>query len=61
MQLKRYIKKNGKIIVEIYHKPKHPRWSPLFSIKNIEKMPKSCHVFLKDIISELYWNVELEE
>jgi len=60
MPLKRMMRqRDGKLVAKVYDKPKRPRWTPAYNIKRA--IPKSWEVFLKDLISDLYWDVELEE
>jgi len=60
MPLQRTLRKRGKLIREPYDKPKRPRWSPMYSIKRRE-IPRSWEIFLRDLISDMYWDVELED
>lgn len=60
MQLVRFVKIDDKIVKEYYDKPKEPKWNALFAVRP-KKIRKSWKVFLKDLISELYWDVELED
>jgi hypothetical protein len=60
MLLVRFVKIDGQIVKENYDKPKIPKWNALFAVRP-KKIRKSWKVFLKDLISELYWDVELED
>ena len=42
-----------------YRRPKRPPWSPLFAVRR-QKVPDFWGKFLRDMVSQLYWNTELE-
>ena len=60
MQLIRTVRRHGKLVHEPYDKPKRPPWSPIYSIKK-RFISRSWEIFLRDLISDMYWDIELEE
>ena len=60
MRLRKTVRnKDGSTSIVYYHRPKKPRWNPLFALKK-RKIPEDWGKFLQHMISELYWNSELE-
>lgn len=60
MELIRTVRKNGKLIHEVYDRPHKPIWSPIYSISH-RQISRDWEVFLKGLISDIYWDMELEE
>lgn len=62
MRLRRTLRlKDGTKKVEFYDRPKSPLWSPLYAVRRYAELPQSWSKFVSDLVSELYWTVELED
>ena len=59
MPLVRWVKRNGTFVLEQYHRPKRPNWSPIYSTCR-KAIPASWRNFLHDKLDELYWLTELD-
>ncbi len=62
MPLRRMINgKDGRPAWQYYKRPKAPSWSPIYAIKRYQQLPESWSKFIQDMVSELYWTIELED
>jgi 5-methylcytosine-specific restriction endonuclease McrA len=61
MKLRRLIRgKDGTPQVEFYYRPKHPSWSPIYSLPKMKDYPTSWKSFFPSQDDQLYWDVELQ-
>lgn len=62
MRLRRMIKGTEGVLKPVYYtRPKAPNWNPIYAIRRYQAIPESWSKFVENIVSELYWNVELED
>ena len=59
MSLKKKVRIGNETVVKTYKKPKIPHWSILYRLKKTT-ISSDWKPFLKNIISDIYWDVELE-
>ena len=64
MRLRRMVKGSDGILKPVYYtRPKTPPWSPIYSMRRYQPTPeclKFWSTFVENLISELYWTIELE-
>lgn len=60
MKLRRMEMKNGELQIVFYDRPSAPKWNPAYNMRRM-RVPPSWAQFLTNLVSEMYWTIELED